>query len=369
MQPRRQVNSRKKKENSHQEIKEEFLSLCSLWLILFYYFHCCYVVTNSLTHFSFADLVDPTSALHRLQPAACLALIGTPVAHSKSPEIHNERMKKKNLPWRYVAIDVQPDELPLAFDLLRKNNFIGFNVTMPHKQQALALLQRDQSLELQNLGSDPKFHGVAPNSTILVTDPFGDEVTDHARLLGAINTVAIRNGKFFGSNTDGPGFVQALQEKWSLSLKGLSVLILGATGGAGRALAMQSALEGCQQLFLESRTPAALEKQVQHLLQVRPGLAVKAMALDESSLSRAMSSVDLVVNTTPVGFFEKNVSSLIPSKLFESRHYAYDIIHSTESTPLMQAASEAGARSANGSLMWHFQGAMAFQTWLDNNGN
>lgn len=287
-------------------------------------------------HFSFADLIDPTSSLHQLQPPACLALLGSPVAHSRSPEIHGERIKKQNLPWRYVAIDAQPKELPLAFDLLRQNNFVGFNVTMPHKQQAFTLV---------------------------------DEVTEHARLLGAINTVVVRDGKFFGSNTDGPGFVQALQEKWNLSLQGLSVLILGATGGAGRALAMQSALEGCRQLFLASRTPTALQGQVKHLSQVRPDLVVEAIALDESSLARVMPQVDLVVNATPVGFLGQDAPPLIPSELFEPRHYAYDIVYGTKPTPLMKAASQAGARSADGSSMTLLQGAMSFQTWLGKNKN
>ena len=202
---------------------------------------------------------------------------------------------------------------------------------MPHKQQALALV---------------------------------DEMTDHARLLGAINTVVIRDGKFFGSNTDGPGFVQALQEKWNLSLQGLSVLILGATGGAGRALAMQSALEGCRQLFLGSRTPVALQKQAKHLSQVRPDLVIEAIGLDEPSLARAMSQIDLVVNATPIGFLGKEDPSLIPLELFEPRHYAYDIVYSTKPTPLMQAASQAGACSADGSSMTLLQGALAFEEWV-----
>ena len=253
------------------------------------------------------------------------------MAHSRSPEIHNERIKQQNLPWRYVAIDVKPEELTRALAFLRHSNFIGFNVTMPHKQQALTLM---------------------------------DEVTDHARLLGAINTVVTRDGKFFGSNTDGPGFIQALQEKWNLSLQGLSALILGATGGAGRALAMQSALEGCRELFLASRTPAALQEQVKHLSQVRPDLAVEAIALDKSSLSWAISQVDLVVNATPIGFLGKEDPSLIPPELFEPRHYAYDIVYSTKPTPLMHAASRAGARSADGSSMTLLQGTLAFEEWF-----
>lgn len=288
---------------------------------------------HSSTHFFFADLANPNSRLHQLQPSACLALLGTPVSHSRSPEIHNERIKKLNLPWRYVAIDVQPAELPHAFELLRENNFIGFNVTMPHKQAAIELV---------------------------------DEITDHARLLGAINTVVIRNGKFFGHNTDGPGFVAALEEKWNFFLKDRSVLILGATGGAGRALAMQSALEGCRQLFLSSRTPAALAQQVQQLSQVRPDLLIEAIGLDESSLECAMLSVDLIVNATPVGFLGQEAPSLVPAKLFQPSHYAYDIISSIKPTPLMNAARKTGAHSADGSSMTQLQGAIAFEIWLHN---
>ena len=127
---------------------------------------------------------------------------------------------------------------------------------------------------------------------------------------------------------------------------------------------MQSALEGCRELFLASRTPAALQEQVEHLSQVRPDLAVEAMALDESSLARAMSQIDLVVNATPIGFLGKEDPSLIPPELFEPRHYAYDIVYSTKPTPLMQAANQAGARSADGSSMTLLQGALAFEEWV-----
>jgi shikimate dehydrogenase len=89
------------------------------------------------------------------------------------------------------------------------------------------------------------------------------------------------------------------------------------------------------------------------------------MALDESSLSWAMSQVDLVVNATPIGFLGQDAPSLISSELFEPRHYAYDIVDSTKPTPLMQAANQAGARSADGSSMTLLQGALAFEKWLE----
>jgi shikimate dehydrogenase len=332
------------------------------------------------THFSFADLLDKNSALYQLDPPARLALLGTSVAHSRSPQIHNrllveladasevqgfsgaqtrnvhevledastgvtqqstaavelckksnERLHQLNLPWQYVTIDVKAEELSQALELLRRSKFLGFNLTMPHKQEGLKLV---------------------------------DEVTDHARLLGAINTVVIRDGQFFGSNTDGPGFVAALHEEWNFSLKDRSLLILGATGGTGRALAMQAALEGCCQLFLASRTPIVLQEQVKALSQIKPGLFVKTITLDELSLCDAMLSVDLIVNATPVGFSEQDIPSLIPTTFFQPRHYAYDIVYSTKPTPLIQAAHQAGAHSADGSSMLRLQGALSFQTWF-----
>ncbi len=288
---------------------------------------------HSSTHFFFADLANPNSTLHQLEPSARLALLGTPVAHSRSPEMHNELIKKLHLSWRYISIDVQPAELPRAFELLRENNFIGFNITMPHKQAALELV---------------------------------DEITDHARLLGAINTVLIRNGKFFGYNTDGPGFIAALKEEWNFSLRNRSLLILGASGGAGRALAIQSALEGCHQLFLSSRTPEILQPQVKQLFSIKPDLLIETIGIDETSLSRATSQVDLIVNATPIGFLRSNVPALISKKFFQPRHHLYDMVYSNQPAPLIQEATAAGSFTADGSSMLRLQGEMAFQIWLDN---
>lgn len=288
------------------------------------------------SYFSFADLANPASPLYQLTPPARLALLGTPVGHSKSPEIHNENIRQLNLPWRYVSIEVKPEELAAAFDLLRKNYFIGFNLTMPHKQEAVALV---------------------------------DEITEHARLLGGINTVVIREEKFYGSNTDGPGFVVALKEEWNFSLKNKSILLLGASGGAGRALTMQSALENCYQLFLCSRTPEILQQQVQHLLKIRPDLLIETINLDEPSLKHAMPAVDLIVNATSVGFLNQDVFSLIPTTFFQPHQYLYDIIYSSKPTPLIKAARAAGARATNGWSMLQFQGIFSFQTWLGKNDN
>ena len=281
--------------------------------------------------FSFTDLANPTSPLHQLSPPARLAILGATRAHSRSPAIHNARIKELGLPWRYVSITVKPEELEPAFHLLKKYHFIGFNITIPYKKEAFRLVNK---------------------------------MTEHACLLGAINTVTIHNGKFYGSNTDGPGFVAALQEEWNFSLQNKSVLLLGASGGAGCALTMQCALEKCRHLFLSSRTPEILQPQVQQLLKIRPDLLIQTIDLDKASLQQAMSHVNLVVNATSVGFFDSNISSLIPTKFFQPQHYLYDIVYAEKPTPLIEAAKFAGAHAVDGSSMLRLQGALSFETWL-----
>lgn len=282
-------------------------------------------------HFSFEELASPTASFYQRPLLPRLALLGASVAHSRSPEIHNTLLKKFNLPWSYIAIDVQAEELASSFTLLRQKHFVGFNITMPHKQAALALV---------------------------------DEVSNHAALLGAINTVVINNGKFYGSNTDGPGFVAALQEEWNYSLEGRSLLILGATGGAGSALAVQAALEGCRQLFLASRTPTDLNILIRKLNQLRPDLIVAAVSWEHAALAYAMKHAELIIKATPVEIPLFQETTLTPALSFEPRHYVYDLGYSSKRTPFIEYAKASGARATDGTSLLRHQAMLSFNTWL-----
>ena len=279
-----------------------------------------------------ADLLankDPSSLL---QPEDKLAVLGFPIAHSISPAMQNAALEAAPLPYRYIPIEVKPEELAPTLQKLARLGFLGLNITLPHKQAVLAHL---------------------------------DEVSDQAKFLGAVNTISIRDEKLFGYNTDGPGFVAALKETWDLMIPAQRILILGATGGAGRAIAAQCVLEGCLELYLASRTPSILEPQVQTLSQHAAGtIPIKAVELSSDALAAIMPHVDLIVNATPVGM-NAGDSPLLPPQLFNEEQFFYDIVYSSTTTPLMQSAIAGGAQAANGLSMLLHQGALAFQIWFE----
>ena len=150
-----------------------------------------------------------------------LGVIGDPVAHSLSPQMQNAALQHCGLDLQYAAFQISPNELKSALQLLRELDFVGVNLTLPHKLAAVSLV---------------------------------GAVSERAAKIGAINTIAIENRKLTGYNTDGPGFVQAIREEFSVDLRDLRVLLLGAGGGAGRALAWQCAFENCERLVLVNRT-------------------------------------------------------------------------------------------------------------------
>jgi len=264
-----------------------------------------------------------------------LAVLGFPISHSLSPRMQNAALLAASLPHRYLGIEVRPEELGSTLALLVECGFLGLNITLPHKQAVIAHL---------------------------------DQVSDHARFLGAVNTILIRDQKLYGLNTDGPGLVAALQEIWGLLISRQRILLLGATGGAGRAIAAQAVLGGCRELTLASRVPKALSPQIEklsdHARHTQGTIPIHATGLSEQELSHVLPRIDLIINATSLGMQEKD-RALIPPHLFHKDHYCYDMVYSSASTPLMQSAMSAGAKAANGLSMLVHQGALAFQIWFE----
>ena len=267
-----------------------------------------------------------------------LAVLGFPISHSLSPRMQNAALLAASLPHRYLGIEVRPEELGSTLALLVECGFLGLNITLPHKQAVIAHL---------------------------------DQVSDHARFLGAVNTILIRDQKLYGLNTDGPGLVAALEETWGLLISRQRILLLGATGGAGRAIAAQAVLGGCRELTLASRVPKALSPQIEklsdharHAKQTQGTIPIHATGVSEQELSHVLPHVDLIINATSLGMQEKD-RALIPPHLFHKDHYCYDMVYSSASTPLMQSAMSAGAKAANGLSMLVHQGALAFQIWFE----
>lgn len=267
-----------------------------------------------------------------LTPTARLAVIGDPIGHSKSPQMHNPALQACGIDAQYVRVQVPIGRVKEAFALFMRQGFLGVNITIPHKFEAL--------------------------DAVDFIDPL-------ARQLGAVNTLALRDGKMFGYNTDGPGFLRSVKEAFAAELKDLRVLIIGAGGGAGRAVAVQSVLAGCKSLVLANRTISKLQPLSEELQQTAPQhIHLQTCTLDAHDLAGHLPEIDLVVNASSVGMKPED-AALLPSNTLEPRHLVYDMVYrATGPTRLIEQATAAGAKHADGMCLLLHQGAISFEHWF-----
>lgn len=284
--------------------------------------------------YTVADLAD----WPELAPPGKLAIFGDPVAHSLSPQLHNPALQACGIDAQYVRIQVATHEFAAALDAVRNLGFHGVNCTIPHKLAALEACDHTDAL---------------------------------AARLGAVNTIVFDENQTFGSNSDGPGFLRAVREAFGIDLGDLRVLILGAGGGAGRAVAIQCALEGPERLVLVNRTR---EKAESLRAEIAPYLhdehihaaAQRLQVADWSTeaLAPLLGDIDLIINATSVGM-KRGDPALLPGHLLQPHHMVYDMIYSPARTRLLADAESAGARAANGLSMLLHQGAISFETWFN----
>ena len=271
---------------------------------------------------------DATLAADTAPYAARLAVVGNPIAHSRSPQMQLAALRAAGIPGTYVR--VQADTAEGGFErtiaALQRMGFCGLNVTVPFKRRAFA-----------------------------AADCSGDPL---ASLCGSCNTLAWRNG-WVGWNTDGPGFARAIREWCGQELSEMRIVLLGACGGAGSALACQCALAGCKHLTLVNRPKPALQELE---IKLSPHAAVQAVAVGEDDARRtAVQQADLVVNATSLGLNEGDELPL-PAEWLTPRQWVYDIV--THPTPFQAAARSRGCQAADGSAMLLWQGAYAFEKWF-----
>ena len=271
-----------------------------------------------------------------VDPPIRLGVFGDPVEHSLSPQMQNAALKQCKIDLQYARFHVSPDELRDAMDLIRKLEFVGVNLTIPHKIAALELL---------------------------------DVADENVKRIGAANVIKIGGGELHGFNTDGRGFARAVREEFSVDLRDLRVLVLGA-GGAARAIALQCAKENSERLVIANRSFEKAQKLADELRDLFAGPKVlgpvpplQAIPLEEAAIRFQIGHVDLVVNATPMGL-NRGEPSPIPARLLAPHVMVYDTIYSAERTPLVSASLEAGARGANGLSMLLHQGALAFEIWF-----
>ncbi|KHF41933.1 shikimate dehydrogenase [Halalkalibacter okhensis] len=252
-------------------------------------------------------------------------LLGHPVGHSMSPNIHNDAFAQIGMKATYHAFDVQPEFVKEAVSGIRALQIVGCNVTVPHK--------------------------------IAVMD-YLDEIDEEARIIGAVNTIVNQNGKLIGYNTDGRGFVQSLFEELKEEIKEKRFLLIGA-GGAARGVATALMLHGIGHLSVTNRT---IEK-VEPIVHLAKSLNTSSLALDRAQAEKALKEYDVIINTTSVGM-SPNIEE-IPIDLSQLKQEAVvsDLIYNPLETKLLQVAKNQGAKTINGIGMFVNQAALSFEHW------
>lgn len=277
--------------------------------------------------------LDDLSSRERLDAdhakPARLAVIGFPVAHSLSPRMHQPALDEAGINARYIKLEVEPGCVAEAFSRMGALGFIGCNVTVPHKFEALAACP---------------------------------EVDPGAAEMGAVNTVVFQKSNVTGYNTDGYGFEGAVRETLGMGLEGASVLIVGAGGGAGGAIAMHCARSGVAKLILVNRSIDKIEELASRLHRHNGGLEIITAGLDHAGLAKLGSGADLIVNTSSLGLKEEDPSPL-PVECFHAGQAVYDTIYKAD-TAFQRMARAAGARVGTGQAMLLHQGVKAFQIWF-----
>ncbi|MCY3646303.1 MAG: shikimate dehydrogenase [Chloroflexi bacterium] len=250
--------------------------------------------------------------------SARLGIIGHPVAHSLSPAIQGAALRAAGVDATYDRWDTPPDDLPARIAALREPDCLGANVTIPHKQAVLPLL---------------------------------DEVAPLAAEIGAVNTIVSDGGRLIGHNTDGGGFVAALQEA-GFAPGGKSFLLVGA-GGAARGIAFALRRAGADRLAISNRTPA------------RAAALAAAVGAETVPFDAPPAPYDCVVNCTSAGMHGSGAEDALPCDPAATAPGALivDIVYAPEETPLLRAAREAGLPVLGGLPMLIHQGALAFELW------
>ncbi len=254
------------------------------------------------------------------------AVLGHPIGHSLSPVMHNASFEALGLDAIYLAFDVHPDRLMPVLSAMRDMGFQGVNLTVPLKEVACS--------ELPSLDAS-------------------------ARLLGAVNTVVFADDGLVGHNTDGFGFLKAMEESFGPSIAGESVFVLG-TGGAGRAVALVCAQHGADRIALSDVDESRAERVATEIRAAYPAVTLHVASPDDQI--DACRTANVVVQSTPVGMKEADASLLGPDA-FCTGQKVFDLIYMYPETAFLRTAREAGADTANGLGMLLHQGARAFTLW------
>jgi len=259
--------------------------------------------------------------------AELVGVFGHPVAENPTIVMIEAAFQEMSLNWRYLTIEVYPQDLADAFKGLRAMNFQGVNLTIPHKVEVLKYLNK---------------------------------VADDARLMGAVNTVRREGDKLIGENTDGKGFLRSLREDAGVDPAGKRIVVLGA-GGAARAMTVELALAGAAHITLVNRSMERGQVLVELLNQKTP---VTAEFVEWNNTYAIPADTDVVANATSIGLFPNvNDKPDIDYNTITPNMVVCDVIPNPPRTPFLQEAEARGVKTLDGLGMLVYQGAIGFKMW------
>ncbi|HHJ5065877.1 TPA: shikimate dehydrogenase [Enterococcus hirae] len=255
-----------------------------------------------------------------------------PASHSLSPLMHNLAFSHWGIDAVYLAFEVDQTNLRQAVESIRTLDMLGVNVSMPNKTAVLAYL---------------------------------DQLSPEAELIGAVNTIVHQEQRLIGYNTDGMGFVRSVNETGH-PIKNQKIVVLGA-GGAAKAIVVQMALEGAQEITIYKRLNATFLPLKEYFAKVseKTGCPIRLHDYaDESQLALDLSQANLLINATDIGMgSKKDQLPIADVKLLHSQLAVFDLIYSPSETRLIQEAKKMGVKAYNGLGMLIHQGAIAFELW------
>lgn len=255
-----------------------------------------------------------------------------PASHSLSPLMHNLAFSHWGIDAVYLAFEVDQTNLRQAVESIRTLDMLGVNVSMPNKTAVLAYL---------------------------------DQLSPEAELIGAVNTIVHQEQRLIGYNTDGMGFVRSVNETGH-PIKNQKIVVLGA-GGAAKAIVVQMALEGAQEITIYKRLNATFLPLKEYFVKVseKTGCPIRLHGYaDESQLALDLSQANLLINATDIGMgSKKDQLPIADVKLLHSQLAVFDLIYSPSETRLIQEAKKMGIKAYNGLGMLIHQGAIAFELW------
>jgi shikimate dehydrogenase len=255
-----------------------------------------------------------------------VGLIGDPVSHSLSPQMHNSAFQAMRMDWAYLPLHVRPGNLGDAVRGLYSLGFLGVNVTVPHKEKVL---------------------------------PFLDGLSEEAKRIGAVNSISVVEGRFLGDNTDWSGFLRDLAEI-GFDPTGSRALILG-SGGSARAIAYALLSEGAA-VTICGRDIVTLTELIAHFQKLFPGRLTEPLTY--RNLHDLGMEANIIVNTTPLGMTPHTRLAPWPKGVaFPECELVYDLVYNPPKTRFIELAEANGVKAVNGLGMLIQQAALAFEIW------